>query len=120
MVATTQAPEQAARAYLKGAHISASKMRLVANQVRGKPVADALDMLSFNPRKGAFILRKLLQSAVANAENNRGLDSDRLHISELCVDEGITMKRIKPRARGKADRIFRRSCHVTLCLGSSE
>ena len=83
-------------------------------------VAPALDILSFNPRKAAGILLKLLQSAIANAENNNGLDSDQLRVQNIQVNEGITFKRMKPRARGRADRVFKRNCHITLHLGSGK
>jgi large subunit ribosomal protein L22 len=91
-------------------------MRLVVDQVRGKPVSDALDILSFSTRKGAVLVRKVLESAIANAENNEGADIDELKVSEVFVNEGMTMKRIKPRAKGRADRIFKRSSHVTVTV----
>lgn len=94
--------------------ISAQKARLVADQVRGKPVADALDILNFSTKKGAGLIRKVVESAIANAENNEGADIDELKISEIFVDEGMTMKRIRPRAKGRADRIFKRTCHITV------
>ena len=104
--------EVAAR--LRGARLSAQKARLVADQVRGKPVEEALDILSFSPRKGAFIIKKVLESAIANAEHNDGADVDELKVSTIFVDEGLTLKRIKPRAKGRADRIFKRTCHITV------
>lgn len=106
--------EVAAR--LKGAKLSAQKARLVADQVRGKPVGEALDVLSFSTKKGAQIVRKLLESAIANAEHNEGADVDELSISTIFVDEGTTMKRIRPRAKGSADQILKRSCHITLAV----
>lgn len=96
--------------------ISAQKARLVADQVRGKPVADALDILNFSTKKGAGLIRKVVESAIANAENNEGADIDELKISEIFVDEGMTMKRIRPRAKGRADRIFKRSSHITVTV----
>ena len=96
--------------------ISAQKARLVADQVRGKPVADALDILNFSTRKGADLIRKVVESAIANAENNEGADIDELKISEIYVNEGLTMKRIKTRAKGRADRIFKRTSHVTVTV----
>lgn len=105
-----------ARAHLRGARISARKVRLVADQIRGKPVADALDLLTFQPLKSARMVRKLLVSAVANAENNHQLDADMLKIGRIFVDEGLTMKRLRPRARGRADRYFKRSCHISIHL----
>ncbi len=106
-------------ARLKGAQLSAQKARLVADQIRGKAVGDALNILSFSPRKGAAILKKLLDSAIANAEHNDGADVDDLKVSKVFVDEGTTMKRIKPRAKGRADRIFKRSCHITVQVADS-
>jgi len=96
--------------------ISPQKARLVVDQVRGKPVSDALDILSFSDRKGAVLVRKVLESAIANAENNEGADIDELKISEAFVNEGMTMKRIKPRAKGRADRILKRSSHITVTV----
>lgn len=96
--------------------ISPQKARLVVDQVRGKPVSDALDILGFSNRKGAVLVRKVLESAIANAENNEGADIDELKVSEIYVNEGMTMKRIKPRAKGRADRIFKRSSHITVTV----
>jgi large subunit ribosomal protein L22 len=96
--------------------ISAQKARLVADQVRGKPVADVLDILTFSTKKGAVLIRKVVESAIANAENNEGADIDELKVSEIFVNEGLTMKRIKPRAKGRADRILKRSSHITVTV----
>ena len=96
--------------------ISPQKARLVVDQVRGKPVADALDILNFSTKKGAVLVRKVLESAIANAENNEGADIDELKVAEVFVNEGMTMKRIKPRAKGRADRIFKRSSHITVTV----
>jgi len=101
-------------AKLSGAQLSAQKARLVADQIRGKGVEEALDILAFSPKKGAAILKKVLESAIANAEHNEGADVDELTVSTIFVDEGTTMKRIKPRAKGRADRILKRSCHITV------
>ncbi len=106
-------------ARLKGARLSAQKARLVADQVRGRAVEEALKLLTYSPKKGAVIIKKLLNSAIANAEHNEGADVDELKISTICVDEGITMKRIKPRAKGRADRILKRSCHITITVADS-
>ena len=106
-------------ARLKGARLSAQKARLVADQVRGRAVEEALELLTYSPKKGAVIIKKLLNSAIANAEHNEGADVDELKISTICVDEGITMKRIKPRANGRADRILKRSCHITITVADS-
>ena len=100
----------------KRLRISPQKARLVADQVRGKAVADALDSLNFSTKKGAVLVRKVVESAIANAENNEGADIDELTVSEIFVNEGLTMKRIKPRAKGRADRIFKRTCHITVTV----
>jgi large subunit ribosomal protein L22 len=110
--------EVAAR--LKGAQISAQKARLVADQVRGMPVEEALNLLEFSPKKAAHLVKKLLDSAIANAENNEGADVDELKVSSIFVDEGMTMKRLRPRAKGRADRILKRSCHITLKVADGE
>ncbi len=104
--------EVAAR--LKGAGLSAQKARLVADQIRGKSVEQALDILAFSSKKGAAVIKKVLESAVANAEHNEGADVDELNVSTIFVDEAVTMKRIRPRAKGRADRIFKRTCHITV------
>ncbi len=104
------------QAKLRGARMSAQKARLVADQIRGKRVGEALDILGFSTKKGAHIVKKVLESAIANAENNEGADVDELSISRIFVDEGVTMKRIRPRAKGRADRIFKRTCHITVAV----
>ncbi|MGC6481488.1 MAG: 50S ribosomal protein L22 [Porticoccaceae bacterium] len=101
-------------AKLKGAKLSAQKARLVADQIRGKSAESALEILQFSGRKGADIIKKVLESAIANAEHNDGADVDELKVSTIFVDEGMTMKRIRPRAKGRADRILKRSCHITV------
>lgn len=101
-------------AVLRGARLSAQKARLVADQIRGKQVDAALDILAFSGKKGADIMKKVLESAIANAEHNNGADVDELKVSTVFVDEGMTMKRIRPRAKGRADRIFKRTCHITV------
>ena len=110
--------EVAAR--LKGAQISAQKARLVADQVRGMPVEQALSLLEFSPKKASHLLKKVLDSAIANAENNEGADVDELKVSSVYVDEGTTMKRLRPRAKGRADRILKRSCHITVKVADGE
>ena len=102
------------QAKLTGARLSAQKARLVADQIRGKKVEDALDLLTFSTKKGAHLIKKVLESAVANAENNDGMDIDDLAVTTIFVDEGMTMKRLRPRAKGRADRIFKRTCHITV------
>jgi large subunit ribosomal protein L22 len=101
-------------AILRGARLSAQKARLVADQVRGKGVEEALNVLTFSTKKGALLVKKVLESAIANAEHNEGADVDELKVSTIFVDEGLTMKRIKPRAKGRADRISKRTCHITV------
>ena len=103
----------------KRLRISAQKVRLVADQIRGRPVADALDLLSFSNKKASVLMRKALESVVANAENNEGADIDELKVSEVYVNEGMTMKRIRPRAKGRADRIFKRSSHITVTVSDN-
>ena len=100
----------------KRLRVSPRKLRLVANQIRGKAVGDALNILVFDTQKGAPLVRKVLESAIANAENNEGADVDELSVSEIYVNEGVTMKRLRPRARGRADRIFKRTSHVTVTV----
>lgn len=107
-------------ARLRNAPLSAQKARLVANQIRKLPVEKALNILQFSPKKGAEIIKKLLESAVANAEHNEGADVDELHVSIIYVDEAATQKRIRPRAKGRADRILKRSCHITVELSEGE
>lgn len=102
------------------ARSSAQKARLVADQVRGMPVQKALDLLKFSPRKAAVLIRKVVMSAVANAVNNENLDADSLVISRIMVDEGPSLKRIMPRAKGRADRIVKRTSHITVYVASKE
>src|SRR6187402_192191 len=101
-------------AKLSGARLSAQKARLVADQIRGKGVEDALDILAFSTKKGAEIIKKVLESAIANAEHNEGADVDTLKVSTVFVNEGRSLKRIMPRAKGRADRIVKRSCHINV------
>ncbi len=101
-------------AKLSGARISAQKARLVADQIRGKKVDEALNLLTFSSKKAAELIKKVLESAIANAEHNEGADVDELRVSTVFVNEGRSMKRIKPRAKGRADRIIKRSCHITV------
>ncbi len=96
------------------ASISAQKTRLVADQIRGMQVDQALNLLTFSKKKAAVLVKKVLESAIANAEHNDGADIDELKVSSIYVDEGPTMKRIRPRAKGRADRIFKRTCHITV------
>ncbi len=107
-------------AVLKRVGISAQKARLVADQIRGKGVEEALDILTFSNKKAAEIIKKVLNSAIANAEHNEGADVDELTVSTIFVDEGASMKRLRPRAKGRADRILKRSCHITIKVADSE
>ena len=100
----------------KTASISPQKVRLVADQIRGLQVERALEVLQFSPKKAARIVRKVLESAIANAEHNDGADVDELKVSVIMVDQGPVMKRIKPRAKGRADRILKRSSHITVTV----
>jgi len=106
-------------AKLKGARISAQKVRLVADQVRGLPVERADELLMFSDKKAAQIVRKVLLSAVANAEHNVGADIDELKVDRIWVDEGPTMKRGRARAKGRYTRILKRSSHITVVLAES-
>jgi large subunit ribosomal protein L22 len=105
-----------ATAKLKGAKISAQKARLVADQIRGLSVDKADELLNFSSKKGAQIIRKVLLSAVANAENNVGADIDELKVSRIFVDEGPTMKRGRARAKGRYTRILKRTSHITVVV----
>lgn len=98
------------------ARISAQKGRLVADQIRGLPVEQALNLLTFSNKKAAELIKKVLDSAIANAENNEGADIDELKVAAICVDEGPTMKRIQPRAKGRANRIMKRTSHITVTV----
>ena len=104
-------------AKLKQAHISAQKARLVADQVRGLPVEKALNLLLFSPKKAAVMVRKVLESAIANAEHNEGADIDELKVSAIFVDEARTMKRFRARAKGRGTRILKRNSHITVTVG---
>jgi len=104
------------RAYLKGTRLSPQKAGLVANAIRGKSVQDAMDFLGFNKQKGAAVMKKLLESAIANAENNNKADVDLLSVKSIIVNQGMRLKRMKPRARGRADRIIKPTCHIEIIL----
>jgi large subunit ribosomal protein L22 len=96
------------------ANMSAQKARLVADQVRGMPVESALNLLTFSKKKAAVLVKKVLESAIANAEHNDGADIDELIVSTVFVDEGPTLKRLRARAKGRADRILKRTCNITV------
>jgi|TARA_B110000438_G_scaffold101166_1_gene100051 large subunit ribosomal protein L22 len=104
------------RAYLKGTRLSPQKAGLVANAIRGKSVQEAMDFLVFNKQKGSAIIKKLLESAIANAENNNNSDIDLLSVKSIIVNQGMRLKRMKPRARGRADRIIKPTCHIEIIL----
>jgi large subunit ribosomal protein L22 len=103
-------------AKLKHARISAQKCRLVADQIRGLPVERALQVLTFSPKKAAGIFKKILESAIANAEHNEGADIDELKVSRVFVDEGPTYKRWQARAKGSVNHIFKRTSHITVTV----
>ena len=105
------------RASVRGSRMSASKARVVLNLVRGRDVVIADQVLQFTEREAARVIRKVLASAVANAVNNDGLDADTLYIKACYADEGPTLRRFKPRAKGRATRINKRTCHITIVLG---
>lgn len=100
----------------KHARISAQKARLVIDQIRGLPVANAINILTFSPKKAAGLVKKVLNSAIANAEHNMGADIDELKVSAACADEGPTLKRMHARARGRGAKILKRSCHITVTV----
>ena len=103
-------------AKLSYARISPQKCRLVADQVRGLPVEKALQLLSFSTKKGAEIVKKVLESAIANAEHNDGADIDELKVSRIFVDQGPTLKRMHARAKGRGNRILKRTSHITVMV----
>jgi len=105
-----------ALAKLRYVNLAAQKGRLVADQIRGLPVEQALDILTFSKKKGASLMKKVLDSAIANAENNEGADIDELKVAVGMVDEGPTMKRIRARAKGRAARILKRTSHITVSV----
>lgn len=98
------------------ARISPQKVRLIADQIRGLPIDKALGALNFGVTKSSDLMKKVLESAIANAEHNEGADIDELHVSKVFVDAGPTMKRIQPRAKGRANRILKRTSHITVCV----
>jgi large subunit ribosomal protein L22 len=105
-----------AEAKLKFARISAQKARLVADQIRGQHVENALNILNFSTKKGAGLVKKVLESAIANAEHNEGADIDELMVEAVEINEGPTMKRIRARAKGRANRILKRTSHITVTV----
>ena len=105
------------RAILKDAHLSAQKGRLVADLVRGKSVEQALNVLTFSPKKAAFIIKKVLESAIANAEHNIGADVDELNVRTIHVEKATSMKRFMARAKGRGAKIEKQTCHIYVTVG---
>ena len=106
------------KAVIKGVRLSAQKGRLVADQIRGLPVDRALQILSFSPKKGAGIIKKALESAIANAEHNDGADIDELKVSTIYIDKATSLKRMIARAKGRGNGIEKQTCHITITVGS--
>lgn len=104
------------KAKLSYARISPQKCRLVADQIRGLPVDKALQILAFSPKKGAAIVKKVLESAIANAEHNDGADIDELKVARIFVDQGPSLKRMHARAKGRGNRILKRTSHITVTV----
>lgn len=105
-------------AVLKNARVSAQKARLVADLIRGKSVEQALNILTFSPKKSAELLKKVLESAIANAEHNEGADIDTLKVATVYVDKGPSLKRFSARAKGRGNRIEKQTFHITLVVGN--
>jgi len=105
------------KASLRGARLSAQKGRLVADLIRGMPVDQAMSLLAFTPKKGAAIIRKLLESAIANAEHNDGADIDALKVKTIFVERGMFLKRFQARAKGRGARVQKHSCHIFITVG---
>lgn len=101
-------------ATLRNARMSAQKARLVADQIRGLPIEKALNILNFSLKKGGAVVKKVLESAIANAENNNGADIDELRVSKIYVNEGPRYKRMHARAKGRGNQILKRTCHITV------
>ncbi len=108
------------QATLRNTHISPQKLRLMADLVRGLPVDRALNILALSNKKAAPIVKKVLESAIANAEHNDGADIDALKVSAIWVNQGMPMKRLRPRARGRADRILKRTSHLTITVAEAQ
>ena len=105
------------KASLRGARLSAQKGRLVADLIRGKPVDQAINILAYTPKKGAALVRKLLESAIANAEHNDGADIDTLKVKTIYVERGMFLKRFHPRAKGRGNRVLKHTCHIYITVG---
>ncbi|WP_305073095.1 50S ribosomal protein L22 [Propionivibrio sp.] len=106
------------RAILRGVRLSDQKGRLIADQIRGLPVDKALNILTFSPKKGAGIMKKVLESAIANAEHNDGADIDELKVKSVYVEKGMVLKRFTARAKGRGNRIVKPTCHIFLTVGN--
>ena len=106
------------KASLRSARLSAQKGRLVADLIRGKKVDQALNILNFSPKKGAVIIKKVLESAIANAEHNDGADIDELKVKSIYVEQGATLKRFSARAKGRGNRISKGTCHIYVTVGN--
>jgi large subunit ribosomal protein L22 len=106
------------KATLRGARLSAQKGRLVADQIRGKNIDQALNILTFSPKKGAVIIKQVLESAIANAEHNDGADIDELKVKTIYVEKGAVLKRFIARAKGRGDRISKQTCHIYVTVGN--
>jgi large subunit ribosomal protein L22 len=106
------------RAILRGVRLSDQKGRLIADQIRGLPVDKALNVLTFSPKKGAGIMKKVLESAIANAEHNDGADIDELKVRSVYVEKGMVLKRFTARAKGRGNRIVKPTCHIFLTVGN--
>ena len=102
----------------KNARISAQKARLVADLIRGKEVAQALNVLAFSPKKGAELIKKVLESAIANAEHNEGADIDQLKVVTIFIDKGPSLKRFQARAKGRGNCIEKQTCHISVTVGN--
>lgn len=102
----------------KNARISAQKARLVADLIRGKDINQALNILTFSPKKGAQLMKKVLDSAIANAEHNHGADIDELKVVTVFVDKGPSLKRFQARAKGRGNRIEKQTCHINVTVGN--
>src|SRR5437870_11294588 len=108
------------RARLYGVRLSAQKGRLVADQVRGLPVEKALNLLAFSPKKGAHIIKKVLESAIANAEHNDGADVDELKVKTILVEQATNLRRFTARAKGRGNVILKQTCHIHVTVGDGK
>ena len=108
------------KAILRGARLSAQKGRLVADMIRGKPVDQAMSLLAFSPKKGAAIIRKVLESAIANAEHNDGADVDELKVKTIYIDKADNLRRFTARAKGRGNVILKQTCHIHIVVGDDK